>query len=116
MNDAQFEDLAKALREQADNHLTNIGPEISEPDEQGNIEIMWVTNNDGHPCVTFTLLDTGDQEEKIYDLDITVSNCDNVGPITMLQHTTRCMKQFYEMGLNTRFGRIVGDPSKAPNT
>lgn len=108
------ENLIQELLEQSENHLTNIGPEISEPDDAGNIEITWASNNDGYPSVTFTLLDTGDQEEKIYDLDITVSNCDNVGPITMLQHTTRCMKQFYEMGLNTRFGRIVGDEGAFP--
>lgn len=100
--------LAQELQTLFDNHLTDLGPEITHL-EDGNIKINWSSNNDGHPSVTFLLLDTGDDEEKTYDLDINVSNCDNVGPKEMLAQTTRCMQQFYDMGLNTRFGRVVGD-------
>lgn len=102
---------AQKLAALFDNHLTDLGPEISAPDESGNITISWASNNDGHPIVTFELYDTGndEDEEKSFDLAISVDNCDNVGPVEMLLQTARCLKQFYDMGLNTRFGTVVGD-------
>lgn len=99
--------LQEELQQRFDNHLTDLGPTITHQDD-GNIEIVWSSTNDGHATITFTLLDTGD-EETGYDLDISVSNNDNVGPREMLAQTARCMQQFYDMGLNTRFGRVVGD-------
>ena len=101
--------LANELQALFDSHLTDIGPTISEPDEYGNIEIRWESTNDGHPTVVFTLCDTGDTENKSFDLDISIGNNDNVGPKDMLAQTMSCLKQFYEMGLNTRFGTVVGD-------
>lgn len=100
--------LIEELQKSFDNHLTDLGPKITHL-EDGNIEINWSSSNDGHASITFKLYDTGDDEQKTFDLDILVSNCDNVGPKEMLAQTTRCMQQFYDMGLNTRFGRIVGD-------
>lgn len=101
--------LADELQSLFNSHLTDIGPTISEPDDSGNITITWESNNDGHPTVVFTLWDTGDSEEKCFDLGIEVGNNDNVGPKDMLAQTMVCMKQFYDMGLNTRFGQVVGD-------
>lgn len=100
--------LAEELQSLFDNHLTDLGPTITHL-ENGNIEINWSSNNDGHASITFTLSDIGDPTVKHFDLDIAVSNCDNVGPKDMLAQTTRCMQQFYDMGLNTKFGQIIGD-------
>lgn len=99
--------LIDELQALHDSHLTDLGPEFNHLDN-GNIEITWSSNNDGHAEITFTLCYTGDPETG-YDLDICVSNSDNVGPKEMLAQTTRCMQQFYDMGLNTKFGHIVGD-------
>ena len=101
--------LAAQLQALFNSHLTDIGPTISEPDEQGNITIKWESTNDGHPTVVFTLVDTGDDEERSFDLDINIGNNDNVGPKDMLAQTMSCMQQFYDMGLNTRFGRVTGE-------
>lgn len=101
--------LTQILESLFDDHLTDQGPTITGPDEEGTISIVWESNNDGHPSVHFNLIDTGDDEEKAYDIEILVGNQDNVGPKEMVAQTVRCLQQFYEMGLNTRFGRIVGD-------
>ena len=82
-------------------------PRITSAD--GKITVRWEVSNDGYAVVEFTLYDIGDDAEKVYDLDISVSNEDNVGPITMLAQLQKCMEQFYALGLNTKFGRIVGD-------
>lgn len=99
--------LIEELRRMHEEHLIDIGPKITHQ-ENGDIEINWSSNNDGFASITFTLCNTGDPDTG-YDLDILVSNCDNVGPKEMLAQTNRCMQQFYELGLNTKFGRIVGD-------
>lgn len=101
--------LAAQLQALFNSHLTDIGPTICNPDAMGNIEIKWESTNDGHPTVVFTLLDIGDADEKCFDLDINIGNNDNVGPKEMLAQTMSCMQQFYDMGLNTRFGRVIGD-------
>lgn len=104
-----MQNLAQTLQDQFDTHLTDLGPVISEPDAEGNIVITWSSNNDGHACVIFTLCDIGDPDEKSYDLDISIGNCDNVGPREMMREANLCLEQFYSMGLNTRFGHVVGD-------
>lgn len=101
--------LAAQLQALFNSHLTDIGPTIVEHPESGNITITWESTNDGHPTVVFTLIDTGDDEERAFDLDISIGNNDNVGPKEMLAQTMSCMQQFYDMGLNTRFGTVIGD-------
>jgi hypothetical protein len=101
--------LANELQALFDSHLTDLGPSISEPDENGDIFITWESNNDGHPTVVFKLCDIGDADVKSFDLDISIGNNDNVGPKEMLAQTLSCMKQFYDLGLNTRFGHVIGD-------
>jgi hypothetical protein len=83
------------------------GPEIKHL-ENGSIELSWSVTNDGHSSVTITLSDIGDPDEKIYDLSFHVDNSDNVGAITMLTQLQACVEQFYELGLDTRFGQVIG--------
>ena len=105
--------LAAELASMFDNHLTDdVGPVISGPDSDGTIKIQWESTNDGHPTVTFELFDTSNDDEdgsKVYDLDIHIGNSDNVGPKEMMSQSIRCMQQFYQLGLNTKFGHITGD-------
>lgn len=123
-------DLIQQLQDLSDNHLTNLGPtivtraefieearkchaasfpnvEFKEPEHVPDIQVIWETTNDGHARVVIELWDIGDPDEKIYDTQFTVCNCDNVGPRIMLSELQRCVEQFYEMGLDTKFGRIV---------
>lgn len=96
-------------RIEAEKRLLENGPEVSQPDEKGNITITWGCEEFGCSIVKFTLLDLHDETEKCYDLEITIENGETVGPIVMMQQTLRCMNQFYELGLNAKFGRITGD-------
>lgn len=97
------------VQEQIQKNLPDLDWEPTITVSDSEILVKWETNNDGHPTITFHLHDTGDDTDKAYDLDITVSNNDNVGPIDMLAQLQWCMQKFYDMGLNTRFGHIVGD-------
>jgi hypothetical protein len=83
------------------------GPEIKHL-EDGSIELRWSVTNDGYASVTITLNDIGDEDEKIYDLSFHVDNSDNVGAITMLTQLQACVEQFYALGLDTRFGQVIG--------
>ena len=108
-NKGNIMSLIQELQKMSDEHLTNVGPSIFHL-EDGSIEINWSSSNDGYASITFLLTDTGnDEEERVFDLDISISNNDNVSPKEMLAQTNRCMGQFYELGLNTKFGKIVGE-------
>lgn len=125
--------LTKLLQAQADNHLTDIGPTImtraefiedarkqheswsdqpfTAPVRVPDILVIWESNNDGYASITIELWDIedGEGDEHTYDAHFSVTNNDNVGPTTMLAQLQRCVEQFYAMGLNTKFGRIIGE-------
>ena len=116
--------LIETLQAQSDNHLTDLGPKVftreewlkephigsPDPLTVPDIQVIWESNNDGYASIVIELWDIEDgEEERTYDAQFKVSNNDNVGPRDMLAQLQKCVEQFYALGLNTRFGHVIGD-------